>query len=262
MGAHVVPAKPKGLPLLQAVETYGASTLVTEWRRVKDWTIAPRPRTVVRGRWMVDGWVDPRRDEKPVIQTDVSSPCQKLSFATKKRAWKALESDLRASFAAGRVVIEGLQVAPTLDNARSQLRAVWSPLLRFDAVRNRISAGDKKFINVTVSWPEKPSAVVTDIAWEAPEITGDPPAPAKRPRGQPSAKPPIETCIRAHWDDVRTLAARRPRGVPNWSVLAKAVLKWLNKDQRGKHTKVPREATIRKHLPLIYAKVLRDKSER
>ncbi|MFC7478044.1 hypothetical protein ACFQS7_27100 [Dankookia sp. GCM10030260] len=211
---------------------------------------------------MDDGWVDPRRDEKPVIRTNVSSPCQNLKLATKKRAWKALESDLRASFAAGRVVIEGLQVAPTLSDARSKLRAVWSTLLRFDAARNMIRAGDRTFIDVTVSRPETPAAVVTDIACEAPEITGNPPASAKRPRGQPPAKPPIKICLRAHWDDVRKLAARSPRGVPNWSVLARAVLKWLNNNQRGTHTKFPKTATIRKHLPLIYAELLRDKPER
>jgi hypothetical protein len=185
-----------------------------------------------------------------------------IVLTERHQAWAALESDFRAQIAAEVLVLRGLMVAPNLADARSQVPAIWSPLLRFYVARNIVAAGDKKFIGVTVSRSAKLDVVVAAYPAEVPKIADDLPAPSKRRRGNAPATPLIEACLRADWEDVCRYAAKGRTGVPNWPNLAKSVLKWLNKEQRDRHTKLPAFDTIRKHLPMIYAELLRDKTVR
>jgi hypothetical protein len=185
-----------------------------------------------------------------------------IVLTERHQAWAALETDFRAQVAAGVLVLRGLMVAPNLANARSQVPAIWSSLLRLNVAQNMATAGDKKFIGVTVSRPAKLDVVVAAYPAEVPKITDDLPAPSKRRRGNAPATPLIEACLRANWEDVCRHAAKGRTGVPNWSSLARSVLKWSNKEQRDRHTKLPAFATIRGHLPELYAELLREKTVR
>ena len=69
--------------------------------------------------------------------------------------------------------------------------------------------------------------------------------------------PLIEEALRLYWDDIF------PDGAPPrpeyWTEVARKLVRRATKAPHGRPIKFPKEETVRKHLPVIYARVLGEK---
>lgn len=219
-GSLCVPAKPESLPLREAFLAFGDPTLVEHWRQVMQ-EVVPLP-PIGPPYSVAEAWRAERlgASVKPDPQLAALFEAQHARFdaAVRRRqeAWKALEPDFRATVAAGEVVLEGLQCAPSLATARSVIPALWAQLLTFNVASNKVSTTVQciEFMDVTAHRVVPPlnaapsSAVLGDGLAEATST-----APS-RPRGRRSYEPQIEAELRANWNELQQGLANRKQQHP------------------------------------------------
>ena len=183
--------------------------------------------------------------------------------------WDDLALDFKKRIELGQVHLQGVQTHPVREIERKPIPSAWATDFRFDFPAGTLAVDGYRYVSVTCSL-DRPAAsaaaasssegTISDTANVAEDVldtaeTGK----AQRAVGRENSAPLIETDLRANWDGVRRQAARNPGERPVWAELARAVRKRLDKGRRdGERVKIPHVDTIRKHLPGIYERLLRD----
>ncbi len=183
--------------------------------------------------------------------------------------WDDLALDLKKRIELGQVHLQGVQTHPVREIERKPIPSAWATDFRFDFPACTLTVDGYRYVSVICSLdrPVASAAVasssegtISDAA-DVPEDVLDTAeaGEAQRAVGRENFAPLIEADLRANWDAVRRQAARNPGERPVWTELARAVRKRLGKGRRdGGRAKIPHEDTIRKHLPDIYERLLRD----
>jgi hypothetical protein len=200
----------------------------------------------------------PPPDELEKIETN-NKTHDKIS-KQKRLTREAVQQDFRQRVGSGEIILERLQYHPTLERQRTIIPAVWSNILHILFERDQVHAARMRFREV--------------VAWRAPHVgrwveavglacaRDTVSAKPVRPRGRESAVPVIEEDLNLHWAEDQLRRNRSGRDHPVWSEFARIIHKRIRKRYPTSQHKVPHEQTIRKHLPEIYARLLRDKSAR
>ena len=185
------------------------------------------------------------------------------------RFWDDLAVDFKKRVELGQVHLRGVQTHPVREIEPKPIPSAWATDFQFDFPACTLTVDGYRYVSVTCSLdppvasvvaagdPEGTTSDTVDVAEDDLDTAG--PGKAKRAAGRENSGPLIEADLRASWDTVRRQAARNPGERPVWTELARAVHKRLGKGRRdGGGGKIPQVATIRKHLPGIYERLLRD----
>lgn len=256
------------LPLREACLAWCDSALVAAAMQALAEAAPPRPR-------LPQAWQGPGHDHRNRLWMQAAKErwgAKDMDLRQRRaEAERALTEDFRARIAAGEIVLTGLRTAPALDREPSTIAPAWALRLRFDWRRSAVSIGTTRYEDVSGARPipgqgsaaPKPEAPATAEADPAPtDVDADPAVgDVEGPRargGRPPSDELIEGALRARWDRVVAETAKAGSSRPVFAKLARALSRDLERLHRGSNRKLPQEQTIRRNLPKIYDRLLRE----
>jgi hypothetical protein len=189
--------------------------------------------------------------------------------------WEDLTRDLKRRIERGEVYLLGVQMRPELRDTHEVIPSTWAADFHFDFAAGAITVARRRYVSViclldppivSASPTSSDEHQVTDAVPE-PEKANQPlvgEASPKRPaRGRPAYYQTMEQDLRTNWDDVQRRAATNQNGLPVWSDLAKQMHKRMEAAcRKAGHGNAPAVGTVRKNLPLIYRRLLGEKTAR
>lgn len=200
-------------------------------------------------------------------------------------AWNDLIIDFRTRLVRGEFHLRGVMAQPHRARTEDVLPGVWAADYRFDFLHDAVSLDGARYIAVRAAYGAAPEVDLTQGDAEVPPgrnapeeggrsgdegLTGGAtaigiyptsPAPlqhAIRAGGREPAPPLIEEALRVHWDDL--FPAGAPSRPESWVQLANSLSKRVKRAKPSLGGVFPKEETVRKHLPKIYAQLLDEKA--
>lgn len=188
------------------------------------------------------------------------------SYVALDAAWADVERDLRTRLVRGEFHLRGVMVEPHRKRAAEVLPGVWAADYRFDFSLGTVRFEAFRYVAVIAtrgpaaeSDTDRPTATLPIESREAADapVAGTATNPTPRIGGRPRGAPLIEQALREHWNGLHPAGA--PEKPESWLNLSLRLIARVKKARPKDGALFPKEETVRKHLPEIYARLLVEK---
>ncbi|MFH5927331.1 hypothetical protein [Roseomonas xinghualingensis] len=255
----------RSLPLWDALVTWCEPKILCDIRRHEGWF---RPEEI---RGFEHPTLGAAGDGRQVLRRDAYPRVREKL----EHLWEELTRDLQRRIERGEIFLRGVQTHPELRETHEAIPSPWAADFRFDCVAGAVTVAGRRYISVIcsldppvvdatrVSADEHPVIeAVTEPEGASPSLN-DESISNKPSRGRPAYEPLMVQDLRANWDDVQQRAAKNSNRLPVWSELARQMHKRMAAAcRKAGHRNAPAVGTVRKNLPVIYTRLLEEKTAR